>query len=65
MIRHLRAPKYVVIEVERNGSYLEEEHDCFSSREALRLAGRNWPLATGLQVVVVEPYMPPVKEILL
>lgn len=60
MIRHLRAPKYVVIEVERNGSYLEEEHVCFSSREALRLAGRNWPLATGLQVVVVEPYQ---KEI--
>ena len=57
MIHHLRTPKRVVVEVERHGNYLQEEHTCFSVKEALRLAGRNWPLATGLQVVLVEPCM--------
>lgn len=63
MIHHLRQPHHVVLEVRRHGASVIEEHVCFSTREATRLAARNWPLAHEIHVALVEPFKPKRKDI--
>ena len=64
MIRHLRPPLHICIEVGRGNDFLLEEHVAFSRHDAMTRCKANWPLADAFWMYSVMPYNPPSRRTL-